>query len=204
MDRLLSVIRFDSKSASESAHIDKEDYEAYEEVVNSEDSSYSPLLRRLGYSTYLWTNLGPYLFLLLALSCTYAVFCLSKVIKNKWFTWPQVKQQLKPHAFEYINLLVRFGYEVYLEFCICILLSLSIVFKLGDFLVALLLMWLLIVATGMIFVLFYKGGPYLRKGEVAYEKRTLHNFLLCWQVRKMTLDPDALEAQIQEKALMDK
>ena len=69
---------------------------------------------------------------------------------------------------------------------------------------ALLLMWLLIVATSMILVLFYKGGPNLRKGEVAYERRTLHNFLLCWQVRKMTLDPDALEAQIQEKALLDK
>ena len=60
--------------------------------------------------------------------------------------------------------MVRFSYTVYLEIGICALISLSTAFYPGDFVISLLLAWSMLIAVGLVAVLFYKGGPYLRNG----------------------------------------
>ena len=50
----------------------------------------------------------------------------------------------------------------------------------------------MIISVMLILVLFYKGGPYLRKGAQGYEKRTLWNSFYCWQARKVTIDVERL------------
>ena len=63
-----------------------------------------------------------------------------------------------------LNCLARFCYECFLEISICCLLSLSLASQTYDFFSALILTWFMIIGVMLILVLFYKGGPYLRKG----------------------------------------
>ena len=90
------------------------------------------------------------------------------------------------------NALIRFVYEVFLEVSICCLLSLSLASQAYDFFSALFLTWVMIIGVSLILVLFCKGGPYLQKGMVGFERRTFWNSLYCWQARKVIINVERM------------
>ena len=49
----------------------------------------------------------------------------------------------------------------------------------------------------MIVILFYQGGPYLKKGGQAYEKRTPQNSIFCYESRKVIVDVEKLSKELQ-------
>ena len=79
-----------------------------------------------------------------------------------------------------LNCLARFFYEAFLEILICCLLSLSLPSEEINFFTALTVTWVMIIGVSLVLVLFFKGGPYLKKGIQGYEKRTLWNSFYCW------------------------
>lgn len=101
----------------------------------------------------------------------------------------------------FINCLIRFCYEAFLEVTICCLLSLSLANQAYNFFTALALMWIIVICVGLVLVLFCKGGPYLRKGVQGYQRRTLWSSLFCWQTRNVVID---VERMTEERLLANK
>ena len=108
-----------------------------------------------------------------------------------------VGQELKLFWRKSANTLVRLGYVAFLELLLCSLLSLSLAVSAADLVLAAVIVVLAAGSIASLISLFFKNGPYL-EGSV-YEKRSLWSSVMCWQVRRVTVDLDEVTAQVQAR-----